>query len=115
MNKVVGFSLVSLGLMSYLAYDSFIAKPKALDNSSKRMLGQIGIKEKWFDAFKVMDGSIVLSRDIEASFKDGDTVHTIGKIEYSVEGQDFCKSVDFKFKLGSLNDYQINNVSNCVN
>ncbi|WP_146492932.1 MULTISPECIES: hypothetical protein [Vibrio] len=115
MNKVVGISLVSLGLMSYLAYNSFIAKPKALDNSSKSMLAQIGIKEKWFDAFKVMDGSIVLSRDIESSFEDGDTVHTVGKIEYTVEDQHFCKYVDFKFKLGSLNDYQINNVSNCLN
>ncbi|MCL1145358.1 hypothetical protein L2747_04915 [Shewanella marinintestina] len=114
MNKVVGISLVILGGISYFAYESFIVKPKHLDNSSKSMLGQIGIKEKWFDAFKIIDGSIVLSRHIESSFEDGDTVHTIGTIEYTVEGQHFCRYVDFNFKLGSLNDYQINNVSTCL-
>lgn len=114
MNKAIGFSLVVLALISYLAYESFIVKPKMLDNSSKLMLGQIGIKEKWFDAFKVMDGSIVLSKDIKSSFEDGDTVHTIGKIEYTIDEQHFCKYVDFVFRVGSLNDYQINNVSNCL-
>ncbi len=115
MNKLVGLSLVFLGGISYLAYESIVVKPKKMELSSKSMLSQIGIKEKWFDAFKVMDGSIVLSRHIESSFEDANTVHTIGKIEYTVEGQHFCKYVDFNFKLGSLNNYQINNVSSCLN
>ena len=115
MNKLVVLSLVFLGGISYLAYESIIVKPKILNDLSKSMLSQIGVKEKWFDAFKVMDGSIVLSRHIESSFEDANTVHTIGKIEYTVENQYFCKYVDFNFKVGSLNNYQINNVSNCLN
>ncbi|MFA1563054.1 hypothetical protein L4C31_00830 [Aliivibrio sifiae] len=115
MNKVVSFSLVILGVIAYFSYESYVAKPKELESSSKVMLGQMGIKEKWFDAFKVMDGSIVLSRYIESSFIDGDTVHSIGKIEYAIKKQHFCKYVDFNFKLNSLNDYHINSVSSCLN
>lgn len=109
--------IIACGL-GYFAYDRYVVQPKELNFVSERMLTQIAIKEQWFDALEGLrslpNGLASLSHEIESAFKDGDTAYAKGKIIYMSETTEVCKVVDFKFRYGSLNDYEIFSQSNCV-
>lgn len=118
MKKSTSIIMVVICALSYFIYDRYIVQPKELNLESERMLSQIAFQEQWFDVLGGLsnhsNGSAILNKEIDSAFKDENMAYVKGKIVYISETTQICKIVDFKFKYGSLNDYEIFSQSDCA-
>ena len=117
MSKTSTLSIIVLLIVGYLGYNKFYAEPKEVVSSAKSMLFQMAVKEKWIDGFGIMveidSGDGTLLREIAVASNYDNVVYATGKIEYLSSTQAMCKEVDFTFKTGSLNTYEITSERNC--
>ncbi|WP_260258993.1 hypothetical protein [Vibrio intestinalis] len=117
MNKPTLLIIVIACLLGYFIYDRYVVQPKQLNSAAQNMLTQMAIKQQWFDPLELLSDSsnsnIQLNKEIESAFQDGDMVYANGKITYRSETSQVCKIVDFRFRYGSLNDYEIFTQSDC--
>lgn len=117
MNKSSILSILVLLALSYLSYNKFYAEPKEVAASAKSVMLQMAVKEKWIDAFDLMAevgvGSGDLQSKIAVTSNYDNVVHATGKIAYSSSTHAMCKEVDFSFKTGALNTYNITKESDC--
>ncbi len=117
MSRVTAICMVLLLLMGYLGYDRFSEKRQTLITPSKHVLNLIAIKKLWVDPREMLrtssDGELSYSVDIESAYAEADNVYAFGKILINKGEHSVCRLVDFNFKQGKLDQYEVTKQRDC--